>query len=100
VKTTEKRGEVYGFDGGKRVKGRKRHLIVDTFGLVIAIIVTEGNTAERLGAVVALSEAIEKLDRLEVIWVDQGYRGENFARVVQQLCDAPSGSDGATHRSV
>jgi putative transposase len=88
VKTTEKRGEVYGFDGGKRVKGRKRHLIVDTFGLVIAIIVTEGNTAERLGAVVALSEAIEKLDRLEVIWVDQGYRGENFARVVQQLCDA------------
>jgi putative transposase len=75
VKTTEKRGEVYGFDGGKR-------------GLVIAIIVTEGNTAERLGAVVALSEAIEKLDRLEVIWVDQGYRGENFARVVQQLCDA------------
>jgi putative transposase len=88
VKTTEKRGEVYGFDGGKRVKGRKRHLIVDTLGLVIAIIVTEGNTAERLGAVVALSEAIEKLDRLEVIWVDQGYRGENFARVVQQLCDA------------
>jgi putative transposase len=88
VKTTEKRGEVYGFDGGKRVKGRKRHLIVDTLGLVIAIVVTEGNTAERLGAVVALSEAIEKLDRLEVIWVDQGYRGENVARVVQQLCDA------------
>ena len=88
VKTTEKRGEVYGFDGGKKVKGRKRHLIVDTLGLVIAIIITEGNTSERLGAVIALSEVLEKLDRLEVIWVDQGYRGENFERVVKQLCNA------------
>ena len=57
-------------------------------GLVIAIVVTEANTPERLGAVVALNEAAEKLDRLEVIWVDQGYRGENFATVVKQLCDA------------
>jgi putative transposase len=40
--------------------------------MVIAIVVTEANTAERLGGVIALDEAAEKLDRLEIIWVDQG----------------------------
>lgn len=43
---------------------------------------------ERLGAAVVLSEAGDKLAKLEVIWVDQGYRGENFARVVEQICGA------------
>jgi putative transposase len=56
--------------------------------MVIAIVVTEANTAERLGGVIALDEAAEKLDRLEIIWVDQGYSGPNFERVVKQLCEA------------
>ena len=43
VKTTEKRGVVYGFDGGKKVKGRKRHIIVDSQGLLIGVLVTEAN---------------------------------------------------------
>ncbi len=47
---------------------------------------TAANASERLGAVVVLNEAIEELSKLEVIWVDQGYSGENFARVVQQVC--------------
>ena len=49
VKTGPKRGEVYGFDGGKKVKGRKRHIIVDTQGLLLAVIVSEANMSERLG---------------------------------------------------
>jgi putative transposase len=63
VKTTEKRG-LYGFDGGKKVKGRKRHVIVDSQGLLIGVLVTEANASERLGAVVVLDEAIEKLSKL------------------------------------
>ena len=86
VKTTEKKGAVYGFEGGKKVKGRKRHIVVDSQGLIIGVLVTEANASERLDAVVVLHEEIDKLSRLEVVWVDQGYSGPNFKRAVQQVC--------------
>ncbi len=47
---------------------------------------TEANGSERLGAVVVLHEAVEKLSKLKVVWVDQGYSGKNFARAVKQVC--------------
>ncbi len=78
-----KKGEVYGFDGGKKVKGRKRHIVVDSQGLLIGVLVTEANASERLGAVVVLHEAVEELSKLEVVWVDQGYSGENFAQALR-----------------
>lgn len=81
-----KKGEVYGFDGGKKVKGRKRHLVVDSQGFMIGVVITEANTSERLGAVVVLEKEKEKLSRLKVIWVDQGYSGPNFKRAVQEVC--------------
>lgn len=77
---------VYGFDGGKKVKGRKRHIVVDGQGLLIGVLVSEANASERLGAIVVLDEAQEKLFKLEVIWVDQGYSGKKFARAVQHVC--------------
>lgn len=77
---------MYGFDGGKKVKGRKRHIIVDSQGLLIGVLVSEANASERLGAIVVLDEVREKLSKLEVVWVDQGYSGKNFARAVQQVC--------------
>lgn len=77
---------VYGFDGGKKVKGRKRHIVVDSQGLLIGVLVTEANASERLGAVVVLHEAVAQLSKLEVVWVDSGYSGENFACAVQQVC--------------
>jgi putative transposase len=86
VKTTEKKGAVYGFDGGKKVQGRKRHLVVDSQGLMIGVLVTEANGSERLGAVVVLNEAKSKLSRLKVVWVAQGYSGPNFRHAVQQVC--------------
>ena len=77
---------VYGLDGGKKVKGRKRHIVVDAQGLLIGVLVTEASASERLGAVVVLSEAVAKLSKLKVVWVDQGYSGANFERVVKQVC--------------
>lgn len=53
---------------------------------MIGVVVTEANTSERLGAVFVLSEAMEKLSRLKVLWVDQGYSGPNLQRAVQQVC--------------
>nr|AGH69806.1 transposase [Nostoc sp. 'Peltigera membranacea cyanobiont'] len=81
-----KKGEVYGFDGGKKVKGRKCHIVVDSQGLLIGVLVTEANSSERLGAIVVLDEAKEKLSKLGVIWVDQGYSGKNFTNAVKQVC--------------
>ena len=84
-----KKGEAYGFDGGKKVKGRKRHIIVDSQGLLLTVLVSEANMPERLGAIAALMELPEdELAQLDLIWVDQGYRGDNFARVVKQVCGA------------
>lgn len=80
-----KRG-VYGDDGGKKVKGGKRHIVVDSQELLIGSLVSEANTSERLGAVIVFDQAKEKLSKLEVVWVDQGYSGENFATAVQQVC--------------
>ena len=47
---------------------------------------SEANASERLGAVVVLNEAKDKLSKLEVVWVDQGYSGKNFANAVRQVC--------------
>ena len=79
---------MYGFDGGKKVKGRKRHILVDTQGLILAVVVTEANAPERLMAVACLMENLEELSELELLWVDGGYTGKNFARVARQVCNA------------
>lgn len=60
--------------------------MVDSQGLLIGVLVTEANASERLGAVVVLHEAAVELSQLEVVWVDQGYSGENFAQAVKQVC--------------
>jgi putative transposase len=80
---------VYGFDGGKLVKGRKRHVVVvDTQGLLMSVVVTEANASERLGATVALLEECCDVKELELIWADSGYSGENFASAVMVICGA------------
>ena len=53
---------------------------------MIGVLVTEANASERLGAVVVLSEAVAKLSKLKVVWVDQSCSGANFERVVKQVC--------------
>jgi putative transposase len=62
LKTTEQ-GGIRGFDGGKKISGRKRHLLVDSTGLVSAVVVHEGKIADRDGARLLLGKAVEKLPR-------------------------------------
>lgn len=52
----------------------------------MGVLVTEANASERLGGIVVLEEVKEKLSRLEVIWVDQGYSGQKFADAVKRVC--------------
>lgn len=77
-----------GYDAGKQVKGRKRHLLVDTLGLLIVVVVTAASLPEREGAKLLftkLERSRERFHRLIKIWVDGGYRGEGFMRWVMDL---------------
>jgi putative transposase len=74
AKTTEK-GGARGYDGGKKISGRKRHLLVDTEGLVIVAAVHEANIADRDGAKLLLTKISEGLPRMEKVWADRGYNG-------------------------
>lgn len=75
AKTTE-RGGPRGYDGGKKMSGRKRHLLVDTSGLVLNAVVHPADVADRDGARLVLEPVDEdELPRLEHVWADAGYRG-------------------------
>jgi transposase len=76
VKTTEESGLIKGYDGGKLVKGRKRHLLVDTLGLLLSTSVTPANTSDQEGARRLLAGLKPLVPRLELIWADSAYRGE------------------------
>jgi putative transposase len=75
VKTTEVGGQERGFDKVKNVNGRKRHLLVDTLGLVLEAVVHSAGTGEREGAKKVLGSLATRMSRLRLIWADQGYRG-------------------------
>ncbi len=76
VKTTEVGGE-RGYDAGKRVKGRKRHILVDTLGNLLHVVVHPAALQDRTGAKLLLQTVPEALyQRLERIWADGGYRGK------------------------
>jgi putative transposase len=79
VKTTVESGTVKGYDGHKHVKGRKRHLLVDTLGMLVSVYVTPADTADRTGARRLLTGLQPLQPRLELIWADGAYRGEALA---------------------
>ena len=72
VKTTEI-GGIKGFDAGKLVKGRKRHILVDTLGLLIAVVVTGANVQDYHGAKPVLGSVKDRCPRLKVVWADGIY---------------------------
>jgi putative transposase len=75
VKTTSFAG-VRGYDAGKKINGSKRHLLVDTMGLLLAVLVTAAAVQDRDGARLLLSQLDGACKKLRRIWVDGGYRGQ------------------------
>jgi putative transposase len=76
VKSTAVGGEHRGYDGGKKVKGRKRHLLVDTEGFVLKAHVHSAKVMDHEGIKALLRGADRRFPRLSHLWVDAGYRGE------------------------
>lgn len=74
AKTTDVGGEQRGYDGGKKIKGRKRHLLVDTLGLLVAILVTGANLDDGTAAPQLLARiTAENYPRLQTIFGDNKY---------------------------
>jgi putative transposase len=95
-------GEQHGTDGGKLVKGRKRHIVVDTMGLLLAVVVTAANVDDAKGAQDVLSQlAAQDFPRLELLWADNKYHNyaledwlaENVSFTIQ-VVSRPKGSRG------
>lgn len=64
-----------GFDGGKQINGRKRHVVLDTPGLLLGVMVTSADTGDRTAAQVLLAQTADAHHRLALIWADGGYMG-------------------------
>jgi putative transposase len=77
IKTTGVGGEQRGYDGGKQVRGRKRHLLVDTEGFVLKAKVHSAKVMDQEGIKPLLDPAEEQFPRLSHLWLDGGYRGED-----------------------
>lgn len=75
VKTTQA-GGIRGYDAGKKVNGRKRHIIVDTIGLLLSVVVHPADIQDRDGAKLVISKIKGKFARLKLIWADGGYAGK------------------------
>lgn len=85
VKTTEVGGEQRGYDGGKKVKGRKRHIAVDTLGMLVAVVVTAANVSDGRGACELLERMKpEKFPRLQGACGDGRYNDKRFIACLQQ----------------
>ncbi len=84
VKTTEMGGP-RGFDAGKKIKGRKRHIVVDTQGLLIGLIIHPADVQDRDGAVNVLASIRRLYPWLRHIFADGGYAGEKLNKALKKM---------------
>ena len=99
VKTTELADD-RGFDAGKKVKGRKRHVVVDVLGLVIAVVVTVASVQDRDGAVPVVTQATADCPTIEKVLADSAYKGDVIETLKVntgidiEVTERPSGAKG------
>ncbi|GGW38669.1 DDE transposase [Streptomyces griseoloalbus] len=74
-----------GYDAGKKINGRKRHLFTDTLGLLLAVLVTPASTTDRDAARILLPRAKSRYGRLARVWADGGYTGHLADWTAQRL---------------
>jgi transposase len=86
-----------GYDAGKKVNGRKRHVVVDTLGLLVVVLVTAASLQDRDGGQLVLDKARMVMPSIVLVWADAGYAGRcvDFARrrlrIVLQIVKKPAG---------
>lgn len=81
VKSTLVSSEDKGFDAGKKVKGIKRHIIVDTLGLILAVVIQSASVQDRDGAESVIDKLVENWKRIIKIFADGGYAGKLIGKV-------------------
>jgi putative transposase len=81
VKTTLVGGEARGFDAGKKVKGRKRHIVVDTLGLLLAVVIQSASLQDRSGADEVVGWLKGCWCRVKTLFADGGYSGKLVERI-------------------
>lgn len=86
AKTTES-GGIRGFDAGKRVKGRKRHIVTDTLGLLVGLVVHAASIQDRDGAPAVLRSIRARWPWLRHVFADGGYAGPKLEGVLRRLGD-------------
>lgn len=86
VKTTESGGDC-GFDGGKKIKGRKRHILTETLGFILAAIVHAADIQDRDGAPAVLAAARYRFPFMRHIFADGGYAGEKLRKALTKIGD-------------
>jgi transposase len=93
VKTGAEAREMVGFDAGKRIKGRKRHLVTDTLGLVLRIEVHSAGIQHRDGAALVLDQITRRFPFLERFFADAGYQGPRVANAAPRSVEIVRRSD-------
>src|SRR5450755_3249017 len=92
VKSAEKGGasiDPHGYDAGKKVKGKKRHILVDTQGFVLHAIVTAADIQDRDGGAMLLATLFGLFPFLLKLYADGGYQGPEFQKALKRvLCEA------------
>jgi transposase len=82
----EKRGkrgaciDPHGYDAGKKIKGKKRHILVDTLGLLLHAIVHPADIQDRDGGVLVMATLLGTFPFLKTLFADSGYQGPKFAK--------------------
>lgn len=84
VKTTSV-GGIRGYDGGKKLSGRKRHVLVDTLGLLLRVCVHRADIQDRAAVPLVLTGVKDHLWRLAHLWLDQGYTGTGKTWIEREL---------------
>ena len=84
VKTTES-GGICGYDAGKKVKGRKRHIVTDTLGLMLFVLVHAADIQDRDGAVDLVKAIRHRFPWLRHLFADGGYAGDKLATALAEL---------------
>lgn len=74
-----------GFDGAKKVNGRKRHIVTDTLGLLLKVVVHEASLSDRVGAETVLAKVRTQFKRIKKIFADQGYTGK-LIETIKRTC--------------
>lgn len=85
VKVPPQAGE-HGYNGHKCINGRKRHILVDTLGLLLVVVVTAANVDDRVGGALLANDARPKHRKLTHVWADSGYVGKKWHAWFQWFC--------------